>query len=110
MPLQFHRVVEEIELWSANSDGYSFTISFFENFPSPGFVGRTGYLASWSPLYRGRGAIKIMGSPFKSLEEAEAACETMLKHLMSVVGACNRLCWRLMMAARSNRSFRSEAY
>ncbi len=67
MPLQFQRVVEEMEIWGANSDGYSFTISFFENFAVTGFRGRSGYVASWSPLYRGCGAIKIMGSPFKSL-------------------------------------------
>jgi hypothetical protein len=36
--LQFHRVVEDMEIWSANSDGYSFTISFFESFAGPGNV------------------------------------------------------------------------
>jgi hypothetical protein len=81
MPLKFHRVVEEMEIWSANSDGYSFTISFFERFAGPGFHRRSGYVASWRPLYRGRGAIKIIGSPFKSFDEAEAACDEMLKHL-----------------------------
>jgi hypothetical protein len=83
MGLQFHRVFEKMEIWSANSDGYSFTISFFEKFSGPGFQGRRGYVASWRPLYRGRGAIKIIGSPFKSFEEAEVACDAMLKHLMS---------------------------
>jgi hypothetical protein len=58
--LQFHRVVEEMEIWSANSDGYSFTISFFESFSAPGFHGRPGYVASWRPLYGDRGAIKIV--------------------------------------------------
>jgi hypothetical protein len=82
MPLQFHRAVEQMEIWSATSDGYSFVISF-ESFAGPGFHGRPGYVASWRPLYQGRGAIKIIGSPFKSFDEAEAACGAMLKHLMS---------------------------
>jgi hypothetical protein len=30
-----------------------------------------------------------MGSPFKSFDEAEAACEAMLKHLMSAGGPCD---------------------
>jgi hypothetical protein len=81
--LQFQRAVEEMEIWSANSDGYSFTISFFESFSGPGFHRRPGYVASWRPLYGVRGAIKIIGSPFKSFDEAEVACDEMLKHLMS---------------------------
>lgn len=80
--LQFHRV-EEMEIWSANSDGYSFTISFFESFAGAGFHARPGYVASWRPLYGDRGAIKIIGSPFKSFDEAEVACDAMLKHLLS---------------------------
>jgi hypothetical protein len=47
--------------------------------PGPGFHGRTGYLA----VYEGRGAIRITGSPFKTFDEAEAACDAMLKHLTS---------------------------
>jgi hypothetical protein len=82
MPLQFHRAVEQMEIWSATCDGYSFVISF-ESFAGPGFHGRPGYVGSWRPLYQGRGAIKIVGSPFKSFDEAEAACNAMLKHLMS---------------------------
>jgi hypothetical protein len=82
MPLQFHRAVENMEIWSATCDDYSFVISF-ESFAGPGFHGRPGYVASWRPLYRGRGAIKIIGSPFKSFDEAEAACDAMLKHLTS---------------------------
>ncbi len=83
MPLEFHRAIEEMEIWSANGDGYSFAISFFERFSSHGFQGRPGYVASWRPLYGGRGAIKVIGSPFKSFDEAEVACDTMLKNLMS---------------------------
>ena len=39
-------------------------------------------MASWRPLYGGRGAIKIIGSP-KSFDDAEVACDAMLKNLMS---------------------------
>jgi hypothetical protein len=83
MPLEFHRVVEQMEIWSANSDGYSFAISFFERFSGPGFHGKPGYVASWRPLYGEHGAIKIIGSPFKSFNDAEVACDAMLKDLMS---------------------------
>jgi hypothetical protein len=83
MPLEFQRAIEEMEIWSANSDGYSFAISFFKTFSGPGFQGRTGYVASWRPLYGGQGAIKVIGSPFKSFDEAEGACDAMLKNLMS---------------------------
>jgi hypothetical protein len=47
----------------------------------PGFRGRPGYLASWRPLNRGIGTIKILGSPFKSFDKAEAACNAMLEQL-----------------------------
>ena len=80
MALQFHRAVETMEIWSASSDEYSFVISF-ENPAGQGFDGRTGYMASWRPIYSGRSAIRITGSPFKTLDEAEAACDAMLKHL-----------------------------
>jgi hypothetical protein len=80
MPVQFHRAVEDMEIWSAISEGYSFVISY-ESPTGPGFHGRGGYLASWRPDYEGRGAIRITGSPFKTFDEAEAACDAMLKHL-----------------------------
>ena len=83
MPLRFQRAIVEMEIWSANSDGYSFAISFFKTFTGPGFHGRPGYVASWRPLTGGRGAIRIIGSPFKSFEEAEVACDAMLINLMS---------------------------
>jgi hypothetical protein len=82
MPLQFHRVVEKMEIWSANSDGYSFVITY-ESPAGPGFHGRPGYVASWCLAYRGSGAIKITGSPYKTFDEAEAACDAMLNHLMN---------------------------
>jgi hypothetical protein len=78
MALQFHRAVEHMEIWSANSDGFSFVITH-ESPAGPGFHGRPGYVASWRPLYQSRGAIRIIGSPFKTFIEAEDACNTMLK-------------------------------
>jgi hypothetical protein len=82
MSLQFHDAFERLKVWSAASDGFSFVISY-ESPSGPGFHGRTGYLASWRPVYAGRGAIKITGSPFKTFNEAEAACDAMLKLLRS---------------------------
>jgi hypothetical protein len=79
----FQRAVEAMEIWSANSEGYSLVISFFGSFAGPGFHGRSGYVASWRPLYGSRGAIQIIGSPFQSFQEAEVACDAMLKHLIS---------------------------
>ena len=55
----------------------------YESLAGPGFQGRAGYLASWRPVYEGRGAIRIAGSPFKNFDEAKAACDAMLKHLTS---------------------------
>ena len=82
MALQFHHVLENLDLWSATSEGFSFVISYGDH-AGPGFSGRAGYLASWRPVYGGRGAIKIIGSPFSTFDEAEAACGAMLKHLTS---------------------------
>lgn len=81
MPLQFHRpTAQGIDIWSATSHGFSFVISF-GNPTGPGFHSRSGYLASWRPLFENRAAIKIIGSPFPTLTEAEVACRNMLKHL-----------------------------
>jgi hypothetical protein len=84
MPLQFHLAVEKVEIWRAYSEGYSFVISY-ESRAGPGFHGRGGYLGSWRPLHKGRGAIRILGSPFKTFDEAEAACDAMLKHLTTAI-------------------------
>jgi len=83
MSLQFHRAVENIEIWSASGGGYSFVISF-ENHIGPSFRGKPGYVASWRPLYQNGGAIKIIGSPFETFAETEVACNVMLKHLNSL--------------------------
>ena len=82
MPLQFHRAVQTMEIWSASSDKYSFVISF-ENPSGPGFHGRDRVCRLVARLTRGRSAIRITGSPFKTFDEAEAACDAMLKHLTS---------------------------
>jgi len=80
MSLQFHNALEALEIWSATSAGFSFVISN-ESPAGPGFHGRAGFLASWRPVNDGCGAIRITGSPFKTFEEAAAACDAMLKRL-----------------------------
>ncbi len=62
------------------SGGFSFVISY-ESRSGPGFHGHTGFVASWRPIHQNTGAIKIGGSPFKTLAEAEEACKAMLGHL-----------------------------
>jgi hypothetical protein len=83
MTMEFTRVispVEDMEIWSASSDGFSFVISY-ESRSGPGLHGHTGFVASWRPIDQNRSAIKIGGSPFKTLAEAEEACEATLKYL-----------------------------
>jgi hypothetical protein len=83
--MQFSRVVtpvEEIKIWNANSNGFSFVISY-ESRSGPGLQGNPGFLASWRPVYQNRRAIKVFGSPFKTMTEAEQACEVMLGYLIS---------------------------
>jgi hypothetical protein len=74
--------VEAIQIWNASSNGFSFVISY-ENRGGPGLQGKPGFLASWRPLYRAMPAVKVIGSPFKTLTAAEQACEIMLGHLIS---------------------------
>jgi hypothetical protein len=81
--MQFTRVVstvEDMEIWNASGDGFSFVISY-ESRGGPGFHGRTGFVASWRPIYQNRCAIRVGGSPFATLSEAEEACTAMLGHL-----------------------------
>jgi hypothetical protein len=83
--MQFSRIitpVDDIEIWSASSNGFSFVISY-ENRGGPGLQGKPGFLASWRPLYRAMPAVKVVGSPFKTLTAAEQACEITLGHLIS---------------------------
>ena len=83
MPLEFHRPIETMDIWSANSDGFSFVISF-ESPNGPGFHGRPGYMATWRPLYQNKGAIRIGGSPFRTFAEAEEACDKVIEHLAAL--------------------------
>jgi hypothetical protein len=82
MSLQFHRADEDLKIWIASSDGFSFVITY-ESSTGPGFHGRPGYVASWRS--RGHslriGAVRITGSPFRDFADAEQACNGMLKHL-----------------------------
>lgn len=80
MLMQFHKSVRDMEIWSASSHEFSFVISFGSP-GGPGFHGRSGYLASWRPLHKNQAAIKIGGSPFQTLADAEGACRNMIEHL-----------------------------
>ena len=83
MAMQFTRVVSPVEdmgIWNGSSDGFSFVISY-ESRSGPGFHGPPGYVASWRSLSENTGAIRVSGSPFKMLAEAEEACKAMLGYL-----------------------------
>jgi hypothetical protein len=83
--MQFSRVVtpvEDIQIWNASSDGFSFVISY-ESRSGPGLHSNPGFLASWRPVHQNRPAIKVVGSPFRTMTEAEQACEVMLGYLIS---------------------------
>jgi hypothetical protein len=83
--MQFSRVitpVEHIQIWNASSNGFSFVISY-ESRSGLGLQGNPGFLASWRPIYQNRSAVKVIGSPFKTLSAAEQACGVMLGHLVS---------------------------
>jgi len=77
MSLQFHRAVENLDIWSASIADISFVITFASPTGS-GFHGRRGFLASRRPLYSSTGAVKVIGSPFNSFADAEGACNAML--------------------------------
>ena len=71
--VQFSRVitpVENIQVWNATSDGFSFVISH-ESRIGPGLRGPPGFVASWRPLYQNRDAIRItawsVGFPRRAL-------------------------------------------
>ena len=81
--VQFSRVftpVEDIQVWNATSDDFSFVISFASR-SGTGFRGNPGFMASWRPIHQSRSAVKVIGSPFKTFAEAEKACEAVLGHL-----------------------------
>jgi hypothetical protein len=83
--MQFSRVItpiEDIQIWSASGDGFSFVISY-ESRGGAGLQGNPGFVASWRPIYQNHFAVKVIGSPFKTLGAAEQACEVVLGHLTS---------------------------
>ena len=85
--MQFSRVitpVEDIQIWNASTSGFSFVISY-ESRSGPGLQGNPGFLASWRSVFQNSPAIKVIGSPFKTMTDAEQACEVMLDYLMSDV-------------------------
>ena len=93
--MQFSRVitpVEYIQIWNASSDGFSFVISY-ESRSGPGLHGNPGFVASWRPIHRNSSAVKVIGSPFKTLDAAEQACEAMLGHLVSDSPSSRRAAW-----------------
>jgi hypothetical protein len=90
--VQFSRVitpVEDIQVWNATSDGFSFVISY-ESRDGPGLHGNPGFVASWRPVYQNRPAVKVIGSPFKTFIAAEHACEAMLGYLIDVCPSLGR--------------------
>ena len=83
--MQFSRIVnpiEDLQVWNASSNGFSFVISR-DTLSGPGLRGRrSGFMASWRSIHQNRCAIKVAGSPFETLAEAEEACKAMLVHLL----------------------------
>jgi hypothetical protein len=79
-PLRFRRALDELDVWSARSDRYSFVITYGSP-NGPGFHGSAGYLASWRSVHPSSFAVKIIGSPFTFFASAEEACNMMLKVL-----------------------------
>jgi hypothetical protein len=73
-------VPSRMGIWNTSSDGFSFVISY-ESRSGPGFHGPAGYVASWRSLSQNTVAIRVGGSPFETLAEAEEACKAMLGHL-----------------------------
>jgi hypothetical protein len=92
--VQFSRVITpvEIQIWNASSDGFSFVISYGSR-SGPGLQGNPGFVASWRPIHRNSSAVKVIGSPFKTLDAAEQACEVMLGHLVSDDPSSRRAAW-----------------
>ena len=93
--MRFSRVVtpvEAIQMWNASSNGFSFVISY-ESRSGPGLQGSPGFLASWRPIYRNTPAIKVIGSPFKTMTDAEQACEVMLGYLISDSPSSRQATW-----------------
>jgi hypothetical protein len=80
MALHFHLSLERLQIWSAASGGFSFVISH-ETTVGKGLHGRLGFMATWRPLNKNIGAIKIAGAPFETFADAEQACNRTLEYL-----------------------------
>jgi hypothetical protein len=103
--LQFSRVVSpvaDMKIWNASSDGFSFVISY-ESRSGPGLHGRTGFLASWRPIHQNRCAVRVAGSPFKTLAQAEEACDAMLG-MLTGKPLRSKPCRVIPLSARSSPS------
>ena len=73
--MQFSRVitsVEDIQIWNATSYGFSFVISY-ESRGGPGLQGNPGFVASWRPVHQNRPAVKVLGSPFKTITDSPSS-------------------------------------
>ena len=93
--MRFSRVItpiEDIQIWNASSDGFSFVISY-ESRGGPGLQGNPGFVASWRPIYRNQFAVKVIGSPFETLTAAEQACKVMLGHLTDDNPSPRQVAW-----------------
>nr|WP_035977111.1 MULTISPECIES: hypothetical protein [unclassified Bradyrhizobium]MCK7669986.1 hypothetical protein [Bradyrhizobium sp. 2S1] len=83
MALHFRRVdtAEDLEIWIASSDDYSFVISS-ESRSGPGLHGEPGFVASYRPDFLNMPAAQVSGSPFSTFAEAERACNAFLGRLI----------------------------
>jgi hypothetical protein len=76
MALHFRRIApatRELEIWSASERGFSFVISN-ESSSGPGLRGRPGFVASWRPINLNRTAVRVGGSPFRTLRRPVRPC------------------------------------
>ena len=89
MSLQFHQAVEHLNVWIASNGDVSFVITFTSP-TGPGFHGPRGFFASWRSLFSRTGTVKVIGSPFNTFAEAEAACNGMLEILQGGQPKANR--------------------
>ncbi|HEX3082834.1 MAG TPA: hypothetical protein VHQ86_06350 [Candidatus Saccharimonadia bacterium] len=93
--MQFSRVItpiERIQIWNASSDGFSFVISY-ESRDGSGLQGMPGFVASWRPIFENRTAVKVIGSPFKTIAAAQQACEVMLGYLINDSSPARQASW-----------------
>jgi hypothetical protein len=80
--------VNGMEAWNASGNGFSFVISR-ESKSGLGFRGQSGFMASWRPIDQVSSAVRVGGSPFETLAEAESACRSMAR-LLTKTGVSRR--------------------